>query len=285
MRYNNVYNTNETITLVVPAELENRDIYAYKYVYGSDKTPIAVMTNVMGNYKYIYINALNIDCYIIVKLGSETEFIRVGRPPVSILFRLENYIPEIVRNNVYDEEGNIIDTTVTEIPFTYKQYNYNSTLLSEGEPIDLNDDIYVIPVATIARSYFDLMGSIVTLTDPTKYASVNIDSLKGNILLQRGRWQLITLPLIGKIKDKFLVELENQTGVPYGDLVEVVGAYPGHINKFLSYIPGFTQDTDVENFDLIMDDKGNKEITAFWVKCKEWTHSQNDILFNWDNTK
>ena len=129
------------------------------------------------------------------------------------------------------------------------------------------------------------MGSIVTLTDPTKYASVNIESLKGNILLQRGRWQLITLPLVGKIKDKFLVELENQTGVPYGDLVEVVGAYPGHINKFLSYIPGFTQDTDVENFDLIMDDKGNKEITAFWVKCKEWTHSQNDILFNWDNTK
>ena len=109
MRYNNVYNTNEAITLVVPAELENRDIYAYKYVYGSDKTPIAVMTNVMGNYKYIYINALNVDCYIIVKLGSETEFIRVGRPPVSILFRLENYIPEIVRTNIYDEEGNIIE--------------------------------------------------------------------------------------------------------------------------------------------------------------------------------
>ena len=232
MRYNNVYNTNEAITLVVPAELENRDIYAYKYVYGSDKTPIAVMTNVMGNYKYIYINALNVDCYIIVKLGSETEFIRVGKPPVSILFRLENYIPEIIRTNIYDEEGNIVDTTVTEIPFTYKQYNYNSTLLSEGEPIDLNNDIYVIPVATIARSYFDLMGSIVTLTDPTKYASINIDSLRGNILLQRGRWQLITLPLVGKIKDKFLVELENQSGVPYGDLIEVVSTYPGHINKF-----------------------------------------------------
>lgn len=284
MRYNNVFNTNEAITLVVPAELENKDIYAYKYVNGSNKTPISVMTNVMGSYKYIYINAVNEDCYIIVKLGTETEFLRIGKPPTVILFRLENYIPDVIQTNTYDENFNIISTEYKEIPFTYKQYNYNSTLLSEGEPIDLNDDIFVIPVTTVTKSYFDLMGSIITLTDPSKYASVNMDSLKGNILLQRGRWQLVTLPLVGKIKDKFLLELENQAGVPYGDLIEVVSAYPGHINKFLSYIPGFTEDTDEENFDLIMDDNGNKEITAFWVKCKNWTHTNSDILFNWDNT-
>lgn len=292
MRHNNVYNINDTITLVVPATLENKDIYAYKYVYGSVKVPITFKTNVMGNYKYIYIDPTGNDCYVIVKIGDETEFIRVGKPPVAVLFRWDNFIPEVEKRTVcdyldYDITSGIEPECIeveTEIPMTYKQYNYNSVLISEGTPIDLLHGIYAIPVNSIVRSYFDIMGNLVTLTDPSKYASINVDSLRGTIKLQRGKWQLITLPIPGKVRDIFLLKLESQTGVPYSELIEVVSTYPGHLNRFLSYIPGHTQPEDDENFDLIMNDNGSKEITAFWVHCKNWTHTEEDIIFTWDNT-
>ncbi len=111
-----------------------------------------------------------------------------------------------------------------------------------------------------------------------------VDDTEGTVELQRGNWQLIAIPEEGKVKDIFIDRLSTQEGVPATELIKVASAYPGHINKFLSYIPGFTSETSEHNFDLIVYDNTSREITAFWVECKEWTHRSDNIIFKWKNT-
>jgi len=67
------------------------------------------------------------------------------------------------------------------------------------------------------------------------------------------------------------------------DVVERVSAYPGSVNKFLTYIPGVTPVTSEGNFPLTINDNGSLEITAFWVKIKDYSAITNNIslVFNW----
>lgn len=262
MRYNNVYKKEDIVSLVIPVEIKNTDIHTFKYVYCTNKVSISYDLVENGPYKYITINPLNEDCYVIVKFGIYTEFIRVGEPPVLILVNYAN-----------------LDQNLLE----YKQYNYNSEIIAFGTLTYIEDDVYVIPVTKVERSFFVILNNIVTLTLPDRFISM-VDYAEGTVELQRGNWQLIAIPEEGKVKDIFIDRLATQEGVPATELIKVASAYPGHINKFLSYIPGFTSETSEHNFDLIVYDNTSREITAFWVECKEWTHRSDNIIFKWKNT-
>lgn len=259
MRPNNLVNLNTPFTLVVPGYIQDTDIHVWYYVYGTDKVAITHTVVVKSGFKYITITTPIFDCHIFIKYGEGTEFIRVGNPPIYLMLHYNN---------------------IDNIPMEYVQYNYNSDVLKTGTLINIGDNFYVTNNINIENSFYMLAGGLVTLTMPARYIS-NINDSNGSILLERGKWQLIAIPKDGYIGENFIDVLSLQEGIPGNELIEICSAYPGHINKFLSYIPGFTSKSSEHNFKLSYIDNGNVEITAFWVKCKQWQHTTSDIVFNW----
>jgi hypothetical protein len=113
----------------------------------------------------------------------------------------------------------------------------------------------------------------------------------GSIRLNNNNWQLVAIPVRNKvISDYFIAKVTAAVQVynpskTAADVIEVASAYPGHVNKFLSYIPGFTSPTSEHNFShMLADGSSVNEITAFWVKCKNYKllTSNNDLVINWD---
>jgi len=259
MRSNNLTKINQLKTIVLPDTILSSSINIYVYISGTSTTPLSSTITVKGSFKYITFTTPNYDCVLLVDYAGGSEFIRVGAPPVYLILKYIKYGTE---------------------PITYTQYDYNSVALRSGVMNSLGNDFYVSNNVSLVESFYVVMGGIVTLTLPSSYYSL-CDYDNGTLLLQRGKWQLVGLPLNGKVASEFIDTLALQEGVLGSDLIEICSAYPGHIDKFLSYIPGFTLTTSEHNFDLYYVDNTSKEITAFWVKCKNWTHTTNDILFSW----
>lgn len=115
----------------------------------------------------------------------------------------------------------------------------------------------------------------------------------GYIRLNNNNWQLIAIPIkthtvgeyfINKVTAAVQALNPSKTAT---DVIEVASAYPGQVNKFLSFIPGFTLLTSDQNFSLMMSDGTSvNEITAFWVKCNNYyTFTNNtDIVIEWSQT-
>ena len=111
----------------------------------------------------------------------------------------------------------------------------------------------------------------------------NVQQLSGTIRLQRGRWQLISIPVEGKTVKEYLVDrLATQEGQLASDLIEVVNTYRGTEDKFFSYVVGITSESSEGNFSLVYDDNGSKEIAGVWVKMKNYTHTMEDLILNWN---
>jgi hypothetical protein len=256
MRTNNTFNLNEIITVVLPSSIST--IVVYKYLYGQTKALIQSTKVTKGIFNYFTIDPILEDCYLFVSYASNVEFIRVGTPPTMLLLH-------------YNKPA----------PIFFTQYDYNSNILNSSNLLDLGDNYYATFISTVLKNFYVIEGRIITITPPNKFDRTQT-TLNGSILLERGIWQLIAIPNNGKIKEDFIDKVSLQEGVSGASLFEVASAYPGQINKFLSYIPGFTSPTSEHNFNLVYDDNGSKEITAFWIKCKDWTHTTNNILFNWN---
>lgn len=258
MLVNNIYNTNDPITVVLPVDIDTSTISLFSYVDGDTLNSEMFTITTKGLFNFIKFTATSFDSTMIIKYANRAEFIRVGTPPVYLLL---HYIP-------YQNEQ-----------VNYTQYDYSANVINTGTMTDLGSNIYVAHTITVIKSYYVVANGIITFTLPDKY---NIGGSTGSdIVLERGNWQLIALPLDGDVASSFVDKLAAQENVLDVDLIEVCSAYPGHINKFLSYIPGFTDRTSEHNFSLTYTDEGVKEITAFWVKCKNWTHRTDNIKFSW----
>lgn len=263
MHFNNVYKTGETITLVIPASIPATDINIFKYILGSALVAVDYNSTIRFGYRFIIIPPIAEDCYLLARFGVGSDFVRIGTPPPAVLVRY---------NNLLSKE------------MAYTQHDYTGATIRSGNMLWLTNQFYAIPVITVQRSYFDILGNIVTITLPDKYVSQS-DFAEGTILLERGVWQMIAIPESGNVKDIFIDRIAAQEGVAATELFEVASAYPGHVNKFLSYVPGFTNPASEHNFQLVQNDDGSVEIIAFWVKCKPWTHKTGNILYTWNNIK
>jgi len=143
-------------------------------------------------------------------------------------------------------------------------------------------------ITAIAKDEFGLETSREQIVD---FESSSECTGSGSIKLNNGNWQLISVPVDGKsINEYFLnkVEAIMQTydgAYTAADAIEVCNAYPGQINKFLSFVPGVTSPSSEHNFSLIMNDGTSiNEITAFWVKMNDYYALTNDedIIINWN---
>lgn len=263
MRYNNVYDKNQEITLVVPIGITVGSIQLFKYVTGLELVALDYTSVVRFGYRFITLAGIDSDCYVLASIGDGSEFIRVGNPPPAILAKFDNLI---------------------NLTMNYTQHAFTGETIRTGTMTFLGNKFYAIPIITVQRSFFNILNNIVTMTLPDRFTKQS-DFSSGSILLEKGVWQLIAIPEKGTVKDIFIDRVATQEGVQATDLFEVVSAYPGNVNKFLTYVPGFTNATSEHNFQLVHDDNGTTEITAFWVKCKPWTHKTGNILYNWNNIK
>jgi len=256
MRVNNIFNCNDPIKLTLFSSISNISIF--KYIIGTEKTTIDFTTTVVGEFMYVDLVAPDEDCYLIVKYNNGTEFLRIGNPP-TVLFV-----------NYYTSEN---------IAIPYTQYDYDSNIVKEGTLESIGDDLYVTLVDNPIPGFHVVLNKIVSVTIPEKYNMGG--DMNGTITLERDSWQLVAIPKTGNVATEFIDKLSEQEGVPGTELVTVCSAYPGHVNKFLTYIPGFTNSTSEHNFQLIYEDGDSLEITGFWVKTKAWTHTENNIVFDW----
>jgi hypothetical protein len=113
----------------------------------------------------------------------------------------------------------------------------------------------------------------------------------GKIKLNSDTWQMISIPIENKtVEEYFLKKVDDAIklyGINYktSDVIDVCVAYPGHLDKHLSYVPGFTDTNSEHNFKHVISDGSNiNEITGFWIKVKDYktmTHNA-DLIIEWD---
>ena len=117
----------------------------------------------------------------------------------------------------------------------------------------------------------------------------------GEIEVEKNVWQLCAIPMTtgywnknshkivknkdvkSTVKNVIIDQIEDIYGVPAKDMIKVINGYTGDENLFRNYIPGFTKDSSVHNFQLVYTDNdddlgdGNTkfEVSGFWIKAKD----------------
>lgn len=164
-----------------------------------------------------------------------------------------------------------------DLPQTFTEYNTDGAFSSTIQTINIGFGYYSIPF-TIKSGYIESDGYILPFG-----GVYNNSDIAGTVRLQNDRWQLISVPINGvKVKEGFLDKLAELTNRPINDIIESCSAYFGDRDIFDMYIPGVTNDNATGNFPLIYNDNGTSEITAFWVKTKDYYQFYpQDIIFNW----
>jgi len=257
---------------------ENIDIFSYatnKNTYKmyqitdagvtTDITPVNYIISSIGNGIYkVGVILPTINCIVCCVLNDTTVFLRVGNPIVRFCYR----------------------TGVINEVITYSRLDTLGAIIESGNLIEYGYGIYGFVPTDSVYSIIQLAGVNVTL-------SVPYGSHSGAILLNynigSSTWQQIAIPVAGvNVKEYFIdaIDAMIKTYDPtksVTDVIERVSAYPGQINKFLTYIPGVTPVTAAGNFALMLSDNNNVEITAFWVKIKDYGVITNNtsLVFNW----
>lgn len=263
MRFNNTFKITDTPQVILPVNINKDSITVYHYDVVNDPVKVPFKIETKNSFNFISPETLVNDSFFIIVYEGGFEVIRIGAPPIVFFTYLKSENQETIPYIQYDYEGEIIKTGYLEL---------------------IAQDVYAVLITNIVKSFIQVIGSLTTLTLPAKYANLTT-SISGTITLQRGCWQNIAIPEKGKVKEIFLDRLAKQEGVDITELVEFVSAYPGSVNRFLTFKPGFTLDTSEHNFDLISKDGESNEINGFWVKCKAWTHKTTDIVYSWSNTE
>lgn len=228
----------------------------YNFTDISEVAPtITPMNN--GHKKYLF-TAPDEDCQICSIFNGYPVMMSIGSPEVRFI-HYEGKIGETIPFLRVDENGDVLDSG-------------NLIELSNGfyyhVPTDLGLSIYIIHgVSHILKVPYIIGGG----------------SLSGQILLQKDEWQLIAVPIEGKIYEDFIVYIENKYSVNGADIFEVFNAYPATINQaseFLSFIPNITSPLTKHNFPLIVTDANSEqEIIGFWCKTKNYVG--NELIFDW----
>jgi len=216
-------------------------------------------------------------------------------PPVSESSREDDGV--CIPHYIWTAESTDEDDAVEELTYQWTLYNKD-----DKDTDDEDDDEWIEIDSGTENTYeypFQYEGDyrlILRTTDDdgdwsekTEDFTITFDSCgsdgvggSGKILLQRGQWQMIAMPVADKKVAEYLCDrLADQEDVADSDLIEVVNTFRGGDGKFLSYLPGITSKDSVNNFTLIYNDNGDDEISAMWVKTKEWEHTEDDIELSW----
>ena len=115
----------------------------------------------------------------------------------------------------------------------------------------------------------DNVGVVFSTCDGTGGASGECSPV---LKLQSNVWQLVAIPVKdAKVYEDVLLKLQNQTGVAIEELVTLCTTYYGDENKYRAFAVGVTNPLSDNNFPLTYNDAGTGEVTAFWIRTKDFT--------------
>lgn len=258
---------------------ENIDVFSYATNIGTfnmymindagvivDITPVANIMSIGQDLCKVNVTLPDEECIVCFVLNGRPVIIRVGNPRVRYVF---------FSRATYDSMPNVVEESIP-----YSRIDPIGNLLEAGNLRVYGFGFYgFVPLEHI----FSIIRVKHLLTPLAVPYDVNkACGNDGTILLQRGVWQMIAIPVDDNVYDGFLSKLHTQTGIPATDLIEVVSCYRGDQNKFLSFVPGITNQDSIHNFPLTYTDDDNLEIVAMWVKCKQWIHTADDVVFKWE---
>lgn len=168
--------------------------------------------------------------------------------------------------------------TGASVPF--KRIDDDGTEIESGTLTELDHGFYYHVPSDLGLSIYIVHGKSYLLKVPYVVGS---NSLSGKILLQKDKWQLLAVPIDGKIYEDFIKKIEDKYSVIGSDIFEAFNAYPAtntQNSEMLSFIPGVTNINTKHNFHLKMKDvDGEDEILGFW--CKTKNYSGDELIYDW----
>ena len=194
------------------------------------------------------------DVYLFVEQGKYFDVIRIGKPPAMMVIK----DTESKRFNQYDTIGNLTGFI---------------------DSVEIGQNYWKVVPLVIGRGYFELDG----YKQPFDFGydvneqPVNTEGGIGGecspvLKLQSNVWQLVAIPVKdAKVYEDVLLKLQNQTGVAIEELVTLCTTYYGDENKYRAFAVGVTNPLSDNNFPLTYNDGGTGEVTAFWIRTKDFT--------------
>lgn len=223
-----------------------------------------------------------------------TEIVKVldmsNIPPVSDSTREDSGV--CIPNYTWTATSSDEDDDIDELTYSWTLSKKNDD--DEWEEIDTGDEIeYSYPF----QYEGDYKLSLVTSDDDggsdekIEEFSIVFDTCgtgdglgSGTIVLQPNRFQMIAIPVAGvKVKEYFLDKIAEIVGDDASTVIELVKAYPSSDaseKKYQVFIPDLTNPDSSTNFELMQTDGDITEITAFYVKTKEF---DGTIEYTWDS--
>ena len=259
MEHNRNKSLGETFDVLFYGDKEVQ-LKIYKLVGASaaqDITPAENLVTIGDHIKKQEVTMPNEDCIVLFKNGLESTIVRVGDPDVEI---------------VYVDKSNKDTVKLT-------RSTISGDVIEQGDMSYRGNNIYTYLPSDLQYSTIEIDGVLGVLDVPY---TVECTGDKGTIRLQRGVWQLIAINRDDTVAEYLCDRLAEQEGVNANDLIEVVNTYRGSDDKFLSYIPSVTSKDSVNNFTLVYNDNGSKEIAGVWVKMKNYTHTDEDLVLSWE---
>ena len=228
--------------------------YAFTDI-SEDSPNIVQMSN---NHKKYEFTAPNEDCQLCSIFNGYPVMLTIGSPEVRFL----HY------------EGK----TGATVPF--KRIDDTGAEIESGNLTELGEGFYYHVPSDLGLSIYIVHGKSQILKVPY---IVGPDSLSGKILLQKDKWQLLAVPIDGKIYEDFVKKIEDKYNVVGSDIFEAFNAYPATAtqnSETLNFIPGVTNINTKHNFALKMTDSdGADEILGFW--CKTKNYSGDTLVYDW----
>jgi len=266
MQHSSFRDKGETVDLF--AQTSNADSFKLLQIDEDDVitdiTPSSQTINTIStNLKKTTVTLPNVNSTVVALLNKEPIFMRVGSPKIRFTFYAgENALGLTIPYEMIDQD--------------------DGSIIESGNLIEFTDGFYGFNPATTGDAIIKVKNLVFPLRVPYVTDSAG---MSGSIYLQKNAWMMLACPIgtSAKIYEDFISVLENQTGLAAADMFEVFNAYPyidGQNREFLSFVPGVTNPASKSNFNLIYEDtNGEKEITGFWVKTKDY--DGDVITFNW----
>lgn len=259
MKSSELRNKEEEVTLFSSStQVEAVQLFKFDADYNlTDITEDTPNIESMGNgHKKYDFTCPDEDCQILSIFNGYAVMFNVGQPEIRFIHYAK--------------------TTGLSIPF--KRIDDAGDIIEDGTLTELSDGFYYHVPSDLGISIYVVNGISSILKVP-----YNKDNLAGQILLQKDKWQLLSVPIEGKIYEDLIVKIEDKYGVDGADIFESFNAYPAtnsQSSEFLSFIPNVTNTLTKHNFDLIMTDlNGEKEVLGFWAKTKNY--AGDELVFDW----
>jgi len=217
-------------------------------------------------------------------------------PPVSDTSRVDNGV--CIPNYLWTATSHDEDDAVEEL--TYKWWLYQKDQQdTEDEDDDTWEEIETGEEIefTYPFQYEDDYKLVLRTTDDdgdwtekVEEFTITFDTCGGSgtkgsgvIILQPNRFQMVAIPVAGvKVKEYFLDKIAEIVDADASTVIEFVKAYGSNDTnekKFQVFVPDLTNPDSSTNFELIQADGDAKEITAFYVRTKEF---EGTIEIPWD---